>query len=61
MIAKYSHQASTRTASATTPTATDPFSRQFSKQQSHQAPEISDDDEVCNVPMYKHTWMKSTT
>ena len=53
MIAKYSHQASTRTASATTPTATDPFSRQFSKQQSHQAPEISDDENIVLAAFYK--------
>ena len=46
MIAKYSRQASLRQASASTPTGTKSFARQFSHQQSTQAVEASDDEEV---------------
>ena len=46
MIAKYKHQVSLRTASASTPTGAKSFSKQFSHQQSAQATEESDDEEV---------------
>ena len=46
MIAKYKRQASLRTASVSTPTVTKSFSGQFSRQQSTQTVEKSDDEEV---------------
>ena len=46
MIAKYSRQASLRQASASTPTGTKSFVKQFSRQQSAQAVDASDDEEV---------------
>ena len=46
MIAKYTRQASVRQASASTPTGAKSFARQFSRQQSAQAVEKSDDEEV---------------
>ena len=46
MIAKYAQQASVRQASASTPTGTKSFSRHFSHQQSTQAVDKSDDEEV---------------
>ena len=46
-MAKYTRQVSLRQASASTPTAAKSFSRQFSRQQSAQAPEKPDDEEVC--------------
>ena len=49
MMAKYTRQVSLRQASASSPTAAKSFSRQFSRQQSAQAVEKSDDEEVCNL------------
>ena len=46
MIAKYARQVSSRQASASTPTGAKSFAKQFSHQQSTQAVEASDDEEV---------------
>ena len=46
MIAKYVRQVSARQGSASTPTGAKSFARQFSRQQSAQAVEASDDEEV---------------
>ena len=46
MIAKYARQASVRQASVSTPTGAKSFAKQFSRQQSTQVVDKSDDEEV---------------
>ena len=54
MIAKYARQVSSRQASASTPTVTKSFARQFSRQQSTQAVEASDDEEVYKLVLHEY-------
>ena len=48
MMAKYTRQASIRQASASTPTAAKSVVQQFSRQQSAQTVDKSDEEEVCH-------------